>query len=139
MYISKCFKGEITKKLSEVEEAYMSITLITALAFMVVSSFVELQNIPSCASKLASCFGYLNSKNPPNICCKPQRETFATQLHCLCNIFVTPVLFQKFEINLTQAFQLHQRCGVNVRDQCKGTYVCIYYYYYYYGMVYIYI
>ena len=88
----------MTKKLSEVEEAYMSITLIMALAFMVVSSFVEPQSIPSCASKLAPCFGYLNSKNPPNICCKPLREAFATQLHCLCNIFAAPGLFQKFEI-----------------------------------------
>ncbi|XP_057753066.1 non-specific lipid transfer protein GPI-anchored 7-like [Arachis stenosperma] len=66
----------------------------------------------SCASQLIPCADYLNSTKPPSSCCTPLKQTVATQLTCLCNLFNTPGLLESFHINVTQALELSRNCGI---------------------------
>ncbi|OVA19537.1 Bifunctional inhibitor/plant lipid transfer protein/seed storage helical domain [Macleaya cordata] len=69
--------------------------------------------VPDCASNLVSCADYLNSTKPPESCCKPLRETVLKQRKCLCDLYDEPSLLQSLGINITQALQLPQYCGVS--------------------------
>ncbi|KAL5728155.1 hypothetical protein ACHQM5_001270 [Ranunculus cassubicifolius] len=88
--------------------------LILALALALATSMVvSAQNVPDCAANLIPCASYLNSTKPPESCCKPLRDTVATQRDCLCNLYSNPGLIQSFGINMTQALGLPKYCGVS--------------------------
>ncbi|KAI9111039.1 hypothetical protein K1719_017914 [Acacia pycnantha] len=99
-------------------------TLLIAVAVIVATSSVEAQtSVPSCAQQLIPCVNYINTTTtPPTSCCDPIKQTVATQLTCLCNLYTTPGLLDTFGINVTQAVDLSRRCGVNSDlSQCKGS------------------
>ncbi|KAI9111126.1 hypothetical protein K1719_018001 [Acacia pycnantha] len=104
--------------------AWRTLLIAVAVAVTVVTNSVEAQTgVPSCAAKLIPCVNYLNTTTtPPNTCCNPIKQTVATELTCLCNLYSTPGLLESFNINITQAVGLSRRCGVNSDlSQCKGS------------------
>ncbi|XP_061370639.1 non-specific lipid transfer protein GPI-anchored 7-like [Gastrolobium bilobum] len=93
-----------------------SMSLMVGLVFMMSAmSLTEAQSggtNTTCASDLIPYANYLTTPNPPASCCNPLKQTVATQLPCLCNIFFTPGLLQGFNISVDQALQLSRCCGV---------------------------
>ncbi|KAJ4957059.1 hypothetical protein NE237_013842 [Protea cynaroides] len=87
----------------------VAIVMVAGMASLVEG---QLGNTPSCAADMTNCVNYLNSTNPPASCCDPLRQTVSTQLKCLCDLLNDPSLFQSMGINLTQAEQLPQNCGM---------------------------
>lgn len=88
---------------------------------MSVISLVDAQAAPDCASSVLPCMDYLNSTNPPDICCNPIKEISATQKTCFCDV-MAPGLLESFGINTTQALRLIDSCGVDFNVSiCKGT------------------
>uniref|UniRef100_A0A2P2JA86 Bifunctional inhibitor/plant lipid transfer protein/seed storage helical domain-containing protein n=1 Tax=Rhizophora mucronata TaxID=61149 RepID=A0A2P2JA86_RHIMU len=92
----------------------LSLLVVMAVAFFVGSTtLTSAQNIPSCATKLIPCSDYLNSTTkPPSSCCNPVKEAVDKELPCLCNLYKNPGLLSSFGVNVTQALQISQRCGV---------------------------
>ncbi|KAG6780953.1 hypothetical protein POTOM_013833 [Populus tomentosa] len=67
----------------------------------------------SCATKLVPCQAFLaTTTTPPDNCCNPIKEAVAKELPCLCKLYNDPNLFTSLHINVTQAVNLSQRCGV---------------------------
>ncbi|KAJ7003894.1 protein YLS3-like [Populus alba x Populus x berolinensis] len=67
----------------------------------------------SCATKLIPCQAFLaTTTTPPATCCNPIKEAVAKELPCLCKLYNDPNLFPSLGINVTQAVNLSQRCGV---------------------------
>ncbi|XP_048539754.1 non-specific lipid transfer protein GPI-anchored 3-like [Triticum urartu] len=69
--------------------------------------------VPSCASKLVTCAGYLNTTDtPPESCCDPLKEAAATQAACMCAILMNRAALQAFGVAPEQGVLLAKRCGV---------------------------
>uniref|UniRef100_A0A0E0E6A1 Bifunctional inhibitor/plant lipid transfer protein/seed storage helical domain-containing protein n=1 Tax=Oryza meridionalis TaxID=40149 RepID=A0A0E0E6A1_9ORYZ len=70
--------------------------------------------VPSCASKLVPCGGYLNATAapPPASCCGPLREAAANETACLCAILTNKAALQAFGVAPQQGLLLAKRCGV---------------------------
>lgn len=69
--------------------------------------------VPSCASKLVTCAGYLNTTDtPPGSCCDPLKEAAATQAACMCAILMNKAALQAFGVAPEQGVLLAKRCGV---------------------------
>uniref|UniRef100_A0A453SJ68 Bifunctional inhibitor/plant lipid transfer protein/seed storage helical domain-containing protein n=1 Tax=Aegilops tauschii subsp. strangulata TaxID=200361 RepID=A0A453SJ68_AEGTS len=69
--------------------------------------------VPSCASKLVTCAGYLNTTDtPPESCCDPLKEAAATQAACMCAILMNKAALQAFGVAPEQGVLLAKRCGV---------------------------
>ncbi|VAI78684.1 unnamed protein product [Triticum turgidum subsp. durum] len=69
--------------------------------------------VPSCASKLVTCAGYLNiTDTPPESCCDPLKEAAATQAACMCAILMNRAALQAFGVAPEQGVLLAKRCGV---------------------------
>ncbi|KAF5202664.1 Bifunctional inhibitor/lipid-transfer protein/seed storage 2S albumin superfamily protein [Thalictrum thalictroides] len=93
----------------------------TALVMILMVGETRAQ-IPDCASNLVGCASYLNSTKPPESCCKPLRETVATQRECLCSLYNDPNLLQSLRINITQALALTRTCGASADTSlCNNT------------------
>ncbi|XP_021725514.1 lipid transfer-like protein VAS [Chenopodium quinoa] len=93
--------------------------LVVLLAALVASTAAQgSDGIPSCATKLAPCFSYLNAtKTPDTSCCTPLKEAVTKERKCLCDIYNNPALIQAFHINVTQALNLITLCHINtVKD-----------------------
>ncbi|KAG8074849.1 hypothetical protein GUJ93_ZPchr0006g41919 [Zizania palustris] len=77
---------------------------------------------PSCASKLVPCAQYMNGTGPPpDTCCDPLKEAVKNERKCLCDIYASPEIFKAFNINITDALRLSQRCGVSeTTSLCPG-------------------
>ncbi|KAG9134255.1 hypothetical protein Leryth_020292 [Lithospermum erythrorhizon] len=72
---------------------------------------VEAQQTAECASKLTPCSQFLNSTNPPKACCDSLKDAITNDRPCLCNLYSSGLL-DSIGINVTQALQLPQRCGI---------------------------
>ncbi|MQK21720.1 hypothetical protein EI013_25465, partial [Escherichia coli] len=98
--------------------------MVGFVLMMCVMSLAEGQSggsVSSCAQDLIPCADYLNATNPPSSCCDPLKQTVATQLKCLCDLFYTPGLLESFKINVTQALDLSHRCGIKSDlSSCKA-------------------
>ena len=69
--------------------------------------------VPSCASKLVTCGGYLNTTGtPPETCCGPLKEAATTQAACMCAILMNKAALQAFGVAPEQGLRLAERCGV---------------------------
>ncbi|KAM3213056.1 hypothetical protein ACQJBY_065837 [Aegilops geniculata] len=69
--------------------------------------------VPSCASKLVTCAGYLNTTDtPPESCCDPLKEAATTQAACMCAILMNKAALQAFGVAPEQGVLLAKRCGV---------------------------
>ncbi|XP_044956664.1 non-specific lipid transfer protein GPI-anchored 7-like [Hordeum vulgare subsp. vulgare] len=69
--------------------------------------------VPSCASKLVTCAGYLNTTDtPPESCCEPLKEAATTQAACMCAILMNRAALQAFGVAPEQGVLLAKRCGV---------------------------
>lgn len=69
--------------------------------------------VPSCASKLVTCAGYLNTTDtPPKSCCDPLKEAATTQAECMCAILMNRAALQAFGVAPEQGVLLAKRCGV---------------------------
>ncbi|KAE9597713.1 putative bifunctional inhibitor/plant lipid transfer protein/seed storage helical [Lupinus albus] len=92
----------------------MKSLVVTMVLMISIINFSEAQTttVASCAQSLIPCADYLNSTNPPSSCCDPLKETVATQLKCLCDLFNTPGLLESFKVNVTQALGLSRLCGI---------------------------
>ncbi|KAJ7952459.1 Lipid transfer protein [Quillaja saponaria] len=100
---------------------YSTLTMMILVLMVGVTSFTEGQENPACADKLAPCLDYMNSTNPPTICCNPLIETVTNELPCLCILFTGSALLESFGTNLTQALNLTRNCGVNIGSiDCNG-------------------
>ncbi|PRQ18087.1 putative bifunctional inhibitor/plant lipid transfer protein/seed storage helical [Rosa chinensis] len=77
----------------------------------------------TCANDLVPCANYLNNTDQPSTtCCTAIKQTVATQLRCLCNLYFTPGLLQAVGANTTSALRIANACGVDSVgvDQCKA-------------------
>ncbi|KAM5572796.1 non-specific lipid transfer protein GPI-anchored 7 [Rosa sericea] len=77
----------------------------------------------TCANDLVPCAGYLNNTDQPSTtCCTAIKQTVATQLPCLCNLYFTPGFLQAVGANTTSALRIATACGVNSLgvDKCKA-------------------
>ncbi|KAL5551092.1 hypothetical protein UlMin_001268 [Ulmus minor] len=100
------------------------ICLAVMMAVLAVSlmSSAEAQNPPSCASKLVSCAGDLNSTKPSNSCCSAIKEAVNNEFTCLCTLYNTPGVLQSFGVTVDQAIRLTQACGVPVElNKCPNS------------------
>lgn len=86
--------------------------MVAMVLLMINTTEAQTTEIPSCASNLIPCAGYLNSTKPPSSCCDPIKKTVETELTCLCNLFYAPGLLQSFNISTAQALTLSRNCGV---------------------------
>ncbi|KAF6152626.1 hypothetical protein GIB67_013073 [Kingdonia uniflora] len=86
--------------------------VVLLMAIIATTTMVSAQ-IPDCASKLVDCADYLNSTKPPDSCCTPLKEAVIKQHKCLCDLYENPSLLKAFNINITQALELPQYCGVS--------------------------
>ncbi|KAF0903704.1 hypothetical protein E2562_029076 [Oryza meyeriana var. granulata] len=69
--------------------------------------------VPSCASKLVPCGGYLNTTAaPPASCCGPLKEAAVTETVCMCAILMDKAALQAFGVAPEQGLLLAKRCGV---------------------------
>lgn len=104
----------------------MVVLLAALVACMAASTAAQSPaGVPTCASKLAACFSYLNATTtPPTSCCGPLKGVVTNEKPCLCSIYGNPALIQAFHINVTQALNLIPLCHVDtVKDPsnlCKG-------------------
>ncbi|XP_045816254.1 non-specific lipid transfer protein GPI-anchored 9-like [Trifolium pratense] len=103
------------------------IMIIWVLMMVVISnmnliSLVDAQVAPPCADKILPCMDYLNSTNPPDICCNPVKDVFdATQEACFCQLAI-PGLLEGFGVKLSQALAVLHACGVNFDvNSCKAS------------------
>lgn len=67
----------------------------------------------SCITALVPCATYLNATKPPSSCCSPLVTEYKTNKACLCNLLNNTDLIKQFNINITQAFELPIKCGLN--------------------------
>ncbi|XP_076887258.1 non-specific lipid transfer protein GPI-anchored 9-like [Bidens hawaiensis] len=89
-------------------------TVVFALLVITISIPTAYTQAQTCASKLVPCAPYLNTTiKPPNTCCDPIKETVATDLPCLCNLYSNPDFLSGLGINISQALRLPRLCGVN--------------------------
>uniref|UniRef100_A0A9I9D6D3 Bifunctional inhibitor/plant lipid transfer protein/seed storage helical domain-containing protein n=1 Tax=Cucumis melo TaxID=3656 RepID=A0A9I9D6D3_CUCME len=102
-------------------EISVPFAVVAVVVLAVAVGFVEAQDVPDCVSKLTPCVDFLKSNNPPATCCDPIKEAVATQLPCLCNLYVTPGLLNSFGVNVSDAIHLTNACGVPVElSKCKS-------------------
>lgn len=102
---------------------------ISTVTFMVVvvvlgSLASSTQAQQDCAQDLIPCGSYLqNTVQPAANCCTAIKNTVATKLPCLCNLYFTPGLLEQLGANLTSALRIATACGVKTVDvdKCKGT------------------
>ncbi|KAG9452434.1 hypothetical protein H6P81_005338 [Aristolochia fimbriata] len=85
---------------------------LMVVALMASLATVAMGQMPACASKLIPCRDYLNSTSPPKSCCDPMRDAVKNELSCLCDLFKQSDLFKAFNINVTQALELPEHCGI---------------------------
>jgi hypothetical protein len=102
------------------------VLMMVAISNMNVISLVDAQVAPPCADKVLPCMDYLNSTNPPDICCNPIKDVFdATQEACFCQL-ATPGLLEGFGVKLSEALTVLHACGVNFDvNSCKGKYIYV--------------
>ncbi|KAL2348130.1 hypothetical protein Fmac_002130 [Flemingia macrophylla] len=78
------------------------------------------QTVPLCADKLFPCIGNVNSTKPPDTCCNPVKEIYATQETCFCELALTPGILEGLGTSTDQALQVLHSCGVNFQiTTCK--------------------
>ncbi|KAJ6821950.1 non-specific lipid-transfer protein 2-like [Iris pallida] len=90
--------------------------LAVAMAVAVLAAGARAQDgqIPSCATKLVPCAGYLNATTaPPESCCRPLKQAVKDEMPCLCKLFNSPDLLKAFNINVTQVLGLPKLCGLH--------------------------
>lgn len=66
-----------------------------------------------CITALVPCANYLNVTKPPSSCCSPLVTEYKTNKACLCKLLNNTELITQFHINITQAFELPIKCGLN--------------------------
>lgn len=66
-----------------------------------------------CITALVPCANYLNVTKPPSSCCSPLVTEYKTNKACLCKLLNNTDLITQFHINITQAFELPIKCGLN--------------------------
>ncbi|CAL0311674.1 unnamed protein product [Lupinus luteus] len=82
-----------------------------------VISLAEGQVLPPCAEQISQCLEYINSTTtPPNTCCNPLQNIYATQKTCLCQFVFTPGILESLGVTKTQALELGHSCGVEVSN-----------------------
>ncbi|KAF1873529.1 hypothetical protein Lal_00027567 [Lupinus albus] len=86
-------------------------------------SLAEGQALPPCADQISQCLDYINSTNtPPNTCCHPIQNLYATQKKCLCQFVFTLGILESIGVTETQALELGHSCGVELSNTiCKAT------------------
>ncbi|XP_068635418.1 non-specific lipid transfer protein GPI-anchored 7 [Aristolochia californica] len=95
--------------------------IVVALMAALAASAWAQQQVPDCASKLIPCQNFLNSTSPPNSCCSAIRDAVTNELACLCSLFQQVDLFKALNINVTQAIELPQHCGMKEGvNACKA-------------------
>ncbi|XP_048141185.1 non-specific lipid transfer protein GPI-anchored 7-like isoform X2 [Rhodamnia argentea] len=94
---------------------------VIAAAFA--SRLASANSTTDCINKLVPCFQYLNSTAaPPASCCNPLKAQVATAIGCLCNLYNTPGLLDRYNINVTQVLGVAHGCGVNATTSvCKAS------------------
>ncbi|KAL3743213.1 hypothetical protein ACJRO7_018506 [Eucalyptus globulus] len=96
--------------------------IAVALSSILGSSLVSAaDSTMSCINRLVPCYQYLNSTaKPPASCCNPLKADVAATIHCLCNMYGTPGMLQKYNVNVTQVLRIGQGCGINsTTSVCK--------------------
>ncbi|KAK6947621.1 Bifunctional inhibitor/plant lipid transfer protein/seed storage helical domain [Dillenia turbinata] len=87
--------------------------LLVAIVGLVTTRVTEGQTEQTCASELQPCLDYLNSTTPPTSCCDPLKKTVETQRQCLCDLYNNPSILKSLGVNVTQALELPQHCGIS--------------------------
>ncbi|KAJ1416036.1 Bifunctional inhibitor/plant lipid transfer protein/seed storage helical domain [Sesbania bispinosa] len=91
-------------------------------AIISISCLVDAQALPPCANQLTPCIDYFNSTNPPNVCCNPIKDIYATQKSCFCQIAFAPGVLQAYGISTAQSLRLLHSCDVNFDlASCKAS------------------
>ncbi|XP_058772902.1 non-specific lipid transfer protein GPI-anchored 9-like [Vicia villosa] len=100
---------------------YMIMCIMVVISMMVIS-LVDAQTAPPCADQILPCMDYLNSTNPPDICCNPIQDMYHTSHEtCFCQL-ATPGLLEGFGVQLDQAMQVVHACGVEFDvTSCKAS------------------
>lgn len=117
----------LERKREEREMGCYSISMLAvAMVVVLLSLFGSAvgQTTPGCAQDLLSCADYLNSTAQPSAtCCTAIKQTVATQLPCLCNLFYTPGLLESLGSNITSALRIATACGQSLdTSKCKSTF-----------------
>lgn len=94
--------------------------LMRVISISLVINLVDAQVLPSCGNQVLPCIAYVNSSNPPDICCDPIKDLYETQKTCFCQIVLTPGLFETFGFKISQVFRVIHLCGVEFDTTCKG-------------------
>ncbi|CAL5187606.1 unnamed protein product [Lathyrus oleraceus] len=95
--------------------------LMGVISMSVVISLVDAQVLPSCGNQVLPCIAYVNSSNPPDICCDPIKDLYETHETCFCQIVSTPGLFETFGFKIGQVFRVIHLCGVKFDTTCKAS------------------
>lgn len=100
----------------------MLIWVLMVVISMSVISLVDAQVLPPCADQiLLPCIDYVNSTQPPDICCNPIKDLYATHKTCFCQLIAAYGLFEAFGLKITQVFQVIYLCGINFNtSSCIG-------------------
>ena len=99
-------------------ELQVAATALAVLACMAAPSWAQgtpdgAGAVPSCASSLVPCGGYLNTTTaPPASCCGPLKEAAANETACVCSILMNKAALQAFGVAPEQGLLLAKRCGV---------------------------
>ncbi|KAF8032869.1 hypothetical protein BT93_D1679 [Corymbia citriodora subsp. variegata] len=96
---------------------------VIAVALASLAGLASADSTMDCINRLVPCYQYLNSTaKPPASCCNPLKATQAATIHCLCNLYNTPGMLEKYNINVTQVLRVGQGCGVNATTSvCKAS------------------
>uniref|UniRef100_A0A0E0LFJ7 Bifunctional inhibitor/plant lipid transfer protein/seed storage helical domain-containing protein n=1 Tax=Oryza punctata TaxID=4537 RepID=A0A0E0LFJ7_ORYPU len=108
----------LARSISPMAAARALVVVVVAALFFVGAASAQVDTgaaagVPSCASKLVTCGGYLNTTAaPPASCCGPLREAAANETACMCAILTNKAALQAFGVAPEQGLLLAKRCGV---------------------------
>ncbi|KAI3410209.1 AAI domain-containing protein [Psidium guajava] len=112
--VGQTLKKRRSQKMARRHSFSMPVLAATVIAAALASHLASADSTMDCINKLVPCYQYLNSTAaPPASCCNPLKAEAATAIDCLCNLYNTPGLLDRYNINVTQALGVAQGCGVN--------------------------
>ena len=102
----------------------MLVWMLMVVISISVISLVDAQVVPPCADQiLLPCIDYVNSSTkPPDICCNPIKDLYATHKKCFCQLIAAGGLFDAFGLKTGQVFRVIHLCGINFNmiSSCFG-------------------
>nr|KYP67200.1 hypothetical protein KK1_013523 [Cajanus cajan] len=89
---------------------------------MTIISLAKGQTVPLCARQLSPCIDFMNSTKPPDTCCNPAKDVYASHKTCFCQLALTPGILEGLGTTTDQAVQLLHLCGLNFTvTSCKAS------------------